>query len=229
MAIVKLTYFAAARDLAGTAQESLTLELPASLTSVCAALAERHPALKPHMSRFRAAINGNFADGDAAVCDGDEVVIMPPVAGGSGSENGLDARVGLRNKPLSVDEAIALVSGPDKGAVVVFIGVVRDHNEGRSVAKLDYESYEKLAITELRRICNEVEQSKPGTRVAAFHRVGELAVGDLAVVVAGSAVHRAEAFDACREVIEQIKKTVPIWKKEWDAQGTPAWINFDSF
>ena len=133
--------------------------------------------------------------------------------------------VDLRSHPLSVDEAVAHVSHAGAGAVCVFLGVVRDVNDGRAVERLDYEAYDSMARGELERIAREVEAATAGVRVAALHRTGSLGVGEIAVVCAASAPHRAEALDATRALIEAIKARVPIWKREHGAGGA-SWVGW---
>src|SRR5437763_943191 len=111
----------------------------------------------------------------------------------------------LLESPLSLDDALAHVSHAGAGGVDVFIGVVRDHNDGRAVTRLEYQAYGSMAVLEMKRIGDEIEREMPGVRVAVLHRIGELAVGDAAVVCAASAPHRAEAFAACRALIDRIK------------------------
>lgn len=111
------------------------------------------------------------------------------------------------------------------GAVDLFVGVVRDNSEGRAVSKLEYQAYEAMAIREMDRICGEIEQEWPGVRVAVAHRVGLLVVGDIAVICAASAPHRSEAFTACRALIDRIKATVPIWKREFGPDGA-VWVGW---
>jgi molybdopterin synthase catalytic subunit len=135
-------------------------------------------------------------------------------------------RVDLRETTLSVDEAMAAVAHTGAGATVTFVGNVRDVNDGRAVTLLEYEAYASMARAEMERICEEVEREIPATRVAAFHRVGALAVGDAAVVCAASAPHRAEAFRACRMLIDLIKSRVPIWKREHGPDG-PYWVGWE--
>jgi molybdopterin synthase catalytic subunit len=171
---------------------------------------------------MRIALNGELAPNDSALSDGDEVVLLPPVAGGSGV-----SLVEVREGALSVDECARAVSHAGAGAVCVFTGVVRDHADGRAVARLDYEAYVELAVKEMRRILDAIVEARPGVRLAATHRVGRLAIGDVAVVVAASAPHREDAFLACREAIDRIKETVPIWKKEWGKDGEGRWVNLD--
>jgi len=131
----------------------------------------------------------------------------------------------LRDRALSVDEALSFVIRPEAGGVVVFAGVVREQNEGRAVSLLEYEAYGSMAERELGRICDELEAEIEGVRLAVLHRVGRLEVGELAVVCAASAPHRAEAFVACRALIDRIKARVPIWKREHGPDG-PYWIGW---
>jgi molybdopterin converting factor subunit 1 len=218
---LSITYFAAARELAGHANEQV--ELAESLANIVALrtwLSHARPRLAPYLGRMRFAINGELASDDAPLDDGDEVMVLPPVAGGS-------VLAEVREAPLSVDEVLAHVQHPGAGGVVVFLGVVRDHADGKAVARLDYEAYVELANKEMRRILDELTREHPGARVAAVHRVGELHVGDTAVIVAASAAHRGDAFAVCRAAIDRIKATVPIWKKEWAPDGSALWINLE--
>lgn len=119
----------------------------------------------------------------------------------------------------------AVVAHPSAGAVVRFDGVVRDHNEGRAVTLLEYEAYGSMAVAEMARIGDEIARELPGVRLAAHHRVGALEVGEAAIVCVASAVHRGEAFEACRRLIDRIKERVPIWKREHGPDG-PYWVGW---
>ena len=132
----------------------------------------------------------------------------------------------LSAEPLSLDRVIAAVSHPGAGAVVTFVGAVRDTNAGHTVTRLEYEAYASLATAEMGRILAELAAELPGVRVAVHHRTGSLDVGDAAVVCAASAPHRAEAFDACRRVIDRVKARVPIWKREHGPDG-PYWVGWE--
>jgi molybdopterin synthase catalytic subunit len=131
----------------------------------------------------------------------------------------------VRDVTLSVDEAVAAVSAPGSGGIAVFIGTVRDENEGRHVSRLDYEAYPSMAKREMALIADEITKEIPGVRLAVLHRVGELSVGDIAVICAASAPHRGEAFRACRALIDRIKERVPIWKREHGPDG-PYWVGW---
>jgi molybdopterin synthase catalytic subunit len=130
----------------------------------------------------------------------------------------------LRDTPLSVDEVLSAVSDPAAGGIAMFAGAVRDHDEGRDVVQLSYSAHPS-APAELRRVAEKVAASFSVTAVAAVHRVGDLEIGDLAVVVAVSCAHRGEAFDACRALIEELKHSVPIWKHQRYGGGGSDWVN----
>jgi MoaE-MoaD fusion protein len=221
-AVILVRYFAAARELAGVPSERLPWMEAAPTIRVGEAIGARHAALVPHLARMRFAVNGELVPSETIVRPGDEVDVLPPVAGG-----GPVALCRIDDAPLSLDECYRAVCHEGAGGVALFVGVVRDHADGKPVARLDYEAHPALADKELRRVLDEVASRVPGVRVAAVHRVGSLRVGDLAVVVAASAPHRAEAFEACRAAIERIKETVPVWKHEWDADGNAHWVNLE--
>lgn len=131
----------------------------------------------------------------------------------------------LTHDPLRVDAVIASVSQGEAGAIDVFLGVVRNHAEGRPVSRLEYSAYASMAVKELQRIQERVEACFPAARCAIHHRLGLLHVGDLAVVCAASTPHRQESFDACRMLIEEVKRSVPMWKRESGPDGT-AWVGW---
>jgi molybdopterin synthase catalytic subunit len=130
----------------------------------------------------------------------------------------------LRETPLSVDEVYAVVTDPSAGGIAVFAGAVRDHDQGKPVTALSYSAHPSAA-DELRSVCGRVADRHDLHAVAAVHRVGDLSIGDLAVVVAVSSAHRATAFDACRELIDDLKATVPIWKHQSFTSGDSEWVN----
>jgi MoaE-MoaD fusion protein len=218
---VHMVYFAAARELASCSDE--VLEHPADslpLDRFVSWLGDHKPRLAPYLARMRFAHNEEFASADTVVRDGDEVSVLPPVAGGS-------VLAEVRDVALSVDEVIAAVRDPSAGAIALFLGVVRDHHQGQPVARLDYEAHRSLAQREMARVLGDQSALYPGARLAALHRVGELAIGDIAVIVAASSPHREQAFAACRAAIDGIKASAPIWKKEWSPDGSALWVNLE--
>lgn len=129
----------------------------------------------------------------------------------------------VREKPLSVDEVLAAVADPAAGGTCVFVGTVRALDSGRSVVELGYSAHPSVAAA-FRSVAEAVAAAHPVTALAAIHRVGDLAIGDLAVVAAASAPHRAEAFAACQQLIDDLKANVPIWKHQRFTDGTDEWV-----
>jgi molybdopterin synthase catalytic subunit len=140
-----------------------------------------------------------------------------------GGERGEISLIAIRDTELSVDEVRAAVSGPRAGGIALFVGAVRDSDHGQGVTGLSYTAHPS-AEAELRRVAETIAEKFNVLGVAAVHRVGDLAVGDLAVVTAVACAHRAEAFDACRELIDMLKATVPIWKHQRFTDGTAEWV-----
>jgi YD repeat-containing protein len=131
----------------------------------------------------------------------------------------------LSTSSIELAPLMAAVTHPSAGAVATFVGVVRDHNEGRAVTRLEYHAYDSMAEKEMAAIVQQITLAHEGVRIAATHRLGSLAVGDIAVACAASAPHRAEAFAACRALIDEIKARVPIWKREHGPDG-PHWVGW---
>ncbi len=132
--------------------------------------------------------------------------------------------VRITSDPLNPQEAVDFVGEPSAGGICVFLGTVRDHSAAGAVTGLRYEAWDDLAVTRLEEIAAEMFEKWPARRVALLHRTGNLDIGDVSVVVACSAPHRAEAFEACRHGIERLKEDVPIWKKESLASGDAHWV-----
>jgi molybdopterin synthase catalytic subunit len=218
---ISILYFAVFRERLRTDGETLELPAGARLGDAIAALEGKHDAIRGLRGRYRIAINQDMVDGDPALADGDEVVLIPPVAGGAGADR--ERRVALLAEPLSLDRCVAAVAGPDAGGLVTFTGYVRRHSHGATIERLDYEAYGAMAVKVMAALVDEIEAELPGVRLAVEHRTGTLAVGELAVVIAAAAPHRAEAFTACRAMIDRLKDRVPIWKKEHSTEGE-VWV-----
>ena len=209
---VRVLLFAGLREAIG--QKELFVDLPpgTSLGELLSRLEDQQPEIGRYRDRLVVSINAERAPRDALLDDGDEVALLPPVSGGSG-------RPWVTSQPLSMDALLAEVTGPEMGGVVTFTGIVRNHARGRQIDHLEYEAYGEMAEKELRAIGRQVEERWPDVRYAVAHRIGRLAIGDPAVMVAAAAAHRAEAFEACRFIIDTLKQTVPIWKKEFATDG----------
>ena len=217
---VTVRLFAALRELAGAELVEVFEGAPVPLGELRARLAERHPALAPHLDGVAWAVNEEYARSEATLIhDGDRVALIPPVAGGAPRPAVL-----VTSEPLDAPALRDLVARDASGAVVIFEGVVRDHHEGRAVERLEYEAYREMAEREMARVVEEVRREaeaagRPLHGVAVHHRVGMLAVGEVAIVAAVAAAHRGEAFLAAERLVDRVKERAPIWKREWGPGG----------
>lgn len=225
MTKVRVLYFAALRERLGVGEEELELPADADVAMLLAALRDRHEVLRG-LKGFRVAVNQRFSKEADAVPDGAEVALIPPVAGGA--PEGPRVHVALTREPIRADALIARVDHPEAGAQAVFLGVVRDHHRGRAVARMEYEAYEAMAVSELQGVADKLLAQHPDVRgVALEHRFGALEIGEASVGVAVSSPHRKESFVACQWGIDTIKERVPIWKKEHYVEGDHHWVRAD--
>ena len=218
---VRILLFAGLRERLRSDWVELELPEGATVAELLAALGEQHPALRELLPPCRVAVEQEFVAAGHRVRAGDEIAVIPPVSGGHGPAE--DDRFYLGAEPLVLDRVIAAVERRQAGGVVTFIGKVRDHSRGHAIDHLEYEAYAPMALKVMRRIAAEVEAGVADTSVAVHHRLGRLAIGEAAVIIAAAAPHRAEAFAACRAVIERLKQDVPIWKREVAVDGT-TWV-----
>jgi len=218
---IEFLYFAAVRDRLGREAETLALPEEFTVAAALAALVERYSErdLARIVGRLQVAVNRTVVGLDHRLKDGDEVALMPPVAGGTEAPG----RIAILDRTLSLDAVVQSVSGPSQGGIVTFTGVVRRNGQLEEVDRLEYEAFVPMAVSVLSEIAREIEAEHPGTVVAIHHRIGKLGVGEPAVMIAVGSPHRAEAFAGCRAAIEALKQRVPIWKKEIGPEGN-VWI-----
>ncbi len=216
-----LRLFATLRERAKTAELSREFRDSATVGEVWRVLVEEFPALGGHHDAVGFAVNHEYVEADFQPRDNDEVAFIPPVSGGAGAPWVGPIRV--VREPLDVAVLEKAVAEPGAGATVTFVGTTRHENAGRRVIRLEYEAYEPMALSEMRKIADEAGRRFKITRVATSHRIGVVEIGEASVAIAVSAPHRGEAFDACRFVIDRLKEIVPIWKKEY-FEGGEVWI-----
>ena len=216
---VRVRLFASAREAAGVGHLLLDLPPGATVGDAVKAIVARHP-LVGEIRQMVIARDREYVGLDAPLTDGGELALIPPVSGGAITSA---ERVLVSPEPLSVDAAIAAVRGADAGGIVLFLGTVRDNSRGKRVRHLEYEAYAEMAEAKMREIASGLERAHAPLRLALHHRTGDLAIGEVAVIVAAAAPHRDAAFVAARAAIDELKRVVPIWKKEYTDDGA-VWI-----
>lgn len=221
---IEVKFFALARDLAGGAGTTIDLPEGATVAQAWDEIIRRHPGLARYREEFLVAVNRRFANPDRPLAEGDEVAVIPPVSGGDQYGVSGGGHYEVTPAPLEVDRAVQAVRHPEAGAVVLFIGTVRERTGNTRTLEIDYETYPEMAGDQLEAIGDEVRRRWDVRGIHVTHRQGRLKPGDDSVVIAVSAPHRGDAFAACRYVIDRIKETVPIWKKETTGSGT-RWVD----
>jgi MoaE-MoaD fusion protein len=215
---VSVRLFAALRERAGSG--ALDLELPdgSSVGDVWPAL-----ALGDEPAGILFAVNRAYAERSRVLEAGDEVALIPPVSGGGAEDSERRGRIRLSAEPLSLDAVVSEVQRDEAGAIATFVGTTRRRSRGRDVLRLEYEAYEGMAEQVMEQLAAELKDRHDLCEVAIHHRVGRVDIGETSVVIAVSAPHRADALAACREAIDELKVSVPLWKKEV-YEGGEEWI-----
>jgi molybdopterin synthase catalytic subunit/molybdopterin converting factor small subunit len=206
---ITVRLFAALRERAGWSRQEVDLPDDAVVADVWPAL-----GLGDEPPGLAYARNREYADRETTVADGDEVAVIPPVSGGA---------FAIGPDPLDLDAVVAQVADPAAGAIATFVGTTRAQSRGRAVVHLEYDAYPEMAESEMARIADEVRGRHEILGVAMAHRTGHVPIGEASVIIAVSAAHRGPAMDACREAIDTLKQTVPVWKKEV-FEGGEEWI-----
>ena len=215
---VRVLFFGILKDVVGLAEDKVELANGADLRQLFARYRERFPRLEEIENVVAVAVNQEYADFSRPLQHGDEVAFLPPVSGGS-EEDFYE----LVRTAIAADEIVRRVKAPEDGAVVVFDGIVRNNSRGKPTLNLEYEAYEPMALAKMREIGDDLRRQFPIHRIAMVHRLGRLAIGETSVLIVISSRHRKAAFDACRLAIDRLKQTVPIWKKEYFADGA-VWV-----
>jgi molybdopterin synthase catalytic subunit len=216
--VVQVRLFAMFRERLGT--DTLELRLPAHATVADAlAVVRAHSSLGSLTAESRVvmAVNREYAEGATVLAPGDELALIPPVSGGAEPTDAC-VHVLITDQPLDVDRVCATVANPGAGAIVLFQGVTRE------LPRLHYEAYIEMAHERLERIARQALSSHSLLAVALEHRVGDVALGEPSVLVAVSSAHREEAFAAAREIIDEVKRQAPIWKREDGHEGAGSWL-----
>jgi molybdopterin synthase catalytic subunit len=226
---VRVLSFGVLKDWLGASAATVELPEGATVAELLERLGASQPALQPAQSPcgIAVSVNAEFAAAAQVLREGDEVGLLPPVSGGAArgsavpGESGAERVVAtaLTREPIDAERLIAAAKKGEDGAVVVFDGIVRSNTRGRQTLYLDYEAYEEMAQKQMDALAREARTRYGVRQVTMVHRLGRLEVGETSVLIVVASAHRAEAFEACRWVIDTLKKTVPIWKKETFQDG----------
>ena len=226
---VRLVYLGMLKDLAGKGTESVEMPEGARISDLWRALVSKYPKFSDFSGSAAVAINQEYAPGDTPLSEGAEVALLPPVSGGAEQAAAADAPyVRIVQERIVPHTIVPPLERPDDGAIVIFDGVVRNHSRGRRTRYLEYEAYGPMAQRLMEELAVEARQKFPIRNVALVHRVGRIEIGESSVLIAVYSAHRAAAFEACRWIIDTLKKTVPIYKKEFFEDGA-VWADGEPF
>lgn len=222
---IQVLFFGAARDESGTREINLSIEMPATVASAFDLLGTKFPGLQRFGRSLLFAINQEYASLDEHLNDNDELAIFPPVSGGAQpvTTDSANDFFELTHEPIDVGAVARRVVLPECGATVSLDGYAREWTAGRRTLYLVYEGYESMAIKELERLGAQARQQFAVAHIGIVHRLGKLEIGETSVVISVSAPHRGAAFAACEWAIKELKRTVPVWKKEVFQDGE-VWV-----
>ena len=223
---LRVLFFGMLKDLVGKSDTTLDLPESATVGDLLAHFAAQLPQLKDSLSSLAVAVNQQYAGTETELKSGDEVALLPPVSGGGGEAN--PQRSKLIREPIDTARELANMKRGDDGAAVVFEGVVRNQTRGRKTLYLDYEAYEEMARQQMESLAEQALKRFQIRDVFLVHRLGRLDIGEASVLIVVASAHRAAAFDACRWLIDTLKRTVPIWKKEHFEDGA-VWADGEPF
>jgi MoaE-MoaD fusion protein len=245
---VRVLFFGMLKDLAGKSSDLLELPEPASVADVLAHYQTHIPRFRDSLPSLAAAVNQQYAGPDTKLKTDDEVALLPPVSGGSGKSGGempagqpAQPALSERSEPkvrrryasivreaIDSQQVLAGLKRGEDGAAVLFEGIVRNQTRGRKTLYLDYEAYEGMALQQMQALAEQSLKQFQIRDVTLVHRLGRLEIGETSVLVVVASAHRAAAFDACRWLIDTLKRTVPIWKKEYFEDGA-VWADGEPF
>jgi molybdopterin synthase catalytic subunit len=221
---VRVLFFGILKDLTGKASDPVDLRDGATVRDLLALYEAQMPRLKESLPSLAIAVNQSYADPETVLHNDDEVALLPPVSGGGPDST----RSAIVREKIQTQEIVSGLKRGEDGATLVFEGIVRNQTRGRRTLYLDYEAYEPMALQEMESLSAQALQQFQIRDVAIIHRLGRLEIGETSVLIAVASAHRAPAFEACRWLIDTLKRTVPIWKKEYFEDGA-VWADGEPF
>ena len=230
---IGVLFFGVLKDVIGRSGETVDLPEGARVREVLFYYAREAPRFEAMVPSLAISVNQEYSGADRALSDGDEVGLLPPVSGGSADGDGENrsedcGEIRIVHERIDTEAVVGRLKQPADGAAVIFEGVVRDNTRGRRTLYLDYEAYEAMALKQMESLALEARSRFAVRGVSIIHRLGRLEIGETSVLIVVAAAHRGAAFEACRWMIDTLKKTVPIWKKEYFVDGT-VWADGEAF
>jgi len=231
---VRVLFFGILKDLAGRSSDTLSLAENASAADVISHYEHRLSAAKGIFNSIAISVNQEYAGPEMKLKSGDEIALLPPVSGGTTETGALNTpakiqpRAFITRDPIGGAAQLEKMKRPDDGAAIVFEGIVRNNTRGRRTLFLDYEAYEEMAVKELESLIVRALDQFQVRDAMIIHRLGRIEIGETSVLIVVASAHRAAAFDACRWLIDTLKRTVPIWKKEYFEDGA-VWSDGEPF
>lgn len=230
---IRVLFFGQLKDIVGRTEESLELQPGSSVSDLMAHYGQQFPRFKPMAGSIACSINREYAPASSVLHEGDEVGLLPPVSGGSPAqtetqEELLSAHCAIVRETIASQQVADRLKAPEDGATAIFEGIVRNNTRGRRTLYLEYEAYESMALKEMEKLAETALSQFKIRDVRLIHRLGRLQIGETSVLVVVASAHRGAAFEACRWLIDTLKKTVPIWKKEYFEDGA-VWADGEPF
>lgn len=225
---VNILFFGMLKELAGRASETIDVAEGASVADVLRHYESQIPRLKDALPSLALAVNQQYSVPETKLKPDDEIALLPPVSGGMPGPSGHLPHARIVREIIDTQQVVAALKRGEDGAALVFEGVVRNQTRGRRTLYLEYEAYEEMALAQLEKLAVEALEKFQVRDAAIVHRLGRLEIGETSVLIAVASAHRAAAFEACRWLIDILKRTVPIWKKEFFEDGA-VWADGEPF
>jgi MoaE-MoaD fusion protein len=225
---IDVLLFGILKDVVGRQAETIDLPDGARVREVLLYYARETPRFEAMRPSLAISVNREYSGVDRLLRDGDEVGVLPPVSGGSQGDVEFPGEIRIVRERIDTEVVVKRLKRPEDGAAVIFDGMVRDNTRGRRTLYLDYEAYEAMALKQMESLSLTARERFAVRGVSIVHRLGRLEIGETSVLIVVVAAHRGAAFEACRWIIDTLKKTVPIWKKEYFEDGA-VWADGEPF
>jgi MoaE-MoaD fusion protein len=225
---IRILLFGVLKDLVGRSTEIVDFPAGTRVKDVLSHYVRQAPRIEAMLPSLACSVNQDYAAADRELAAGDEVALLPPVSGGATARSNDGGEVRIVREPIETQAVLSALKRPEDGAAVVFEGVARDNTRGRRTLYLDYEAYEPMALKQMEGLAAEARERFAVRGISIIHRLGRLEIGETSVLIVVASAHRGAAFEACRLIIDTLKKTVPIWKKEYFEDGA-VWADGEAF